>query len=105
MGRHGADHDAVGLLGDAFEFGQRAEIDQIGRRRQPLLERRDQGHAAGQELAVLGLGQRRHCISHTGRPVIVEGVHRRVLPSYSAAWARPPAPCSARHTFSGVAGI
>ncbi len=51
--RHRADDDVVAVGADAFEIGNAAEIDQIGRRGEAKLHHRDEAVAAGERAAVV----------------------------------------------------
>ena len=103
IGGQRADDQAVALLADPLELGDPAQIDDVGRRGEPLLERRDQGVAAGQKLAVGRALEQRDRLGDGLRTMVLERVHDLFLP------IPPPAAsgrsCSARQTFSGVAGI
>src|SRR3546814_2641904 len=75
--------------------------DLVGRAGEALLQGRDEGHAAGHELAVACPGERLDGVVHGSGAVVREVVHAWNSP-YSAAWA-----CwlARRQTFSGVAGM
>src|SRR5262245_17992523 len=77
-----------------------AEINDVGRGGEPLLHRRQERHAARQELAVLRLIHQLYGVRGFCRPVIVEVFH--MSPPYSAAILPE---CSAFHTVCGVAGM
>src|SRR5690606_19888147 len=77
--------------------------DDVARAREPLLERRDHRHAAGDDEAVLRRLQLRHRILDRRRAVVVEVVHPLFLP-YSAA-SGVAAACIACQTRCGVAGM
>jgi hypothetical protein len=53
MGGHGADHQLpIALHEEPLEIGDLRQVDQIGGIRQPLLQGRDQGHAASHQRAL-----------------------------------------------------
>jgi hypothetical protein len=101
MGRHGADGDAGAFRLHALELGDAAEIDQVARLRQPLLEGRDEGHPTCHDLSVALAGDETGGIRCGGRPVISEIMHDPSSP-YSAAILALLIACQ---TLSGVAGI
>ena len=65
---------ALGNLTDSLQLGNRAEVDQVGGTGKALLQRRQQGLAAAQQLGVLRLdGGRR--VGERCRPLVRERVH------------------------------
>src|SRR6202042_3594062 len=98
-----ADHDVAALhldVGDAFDL---VEIDDVGRRGEPQLHRRQQGLAAGEELRLFELAEHVGGLAQPAGAVIGEIVHR-CRPRYFAECAAFVLRIAA-HTAWGVAGI
>src|SRR5882724_9651639 len=79
-----ADDEIVAVHLDALELGDACQVDQVGRRRQALFHGRKQGLTAGHEFDVRAGAERLGGVGERGRALIIEGLHRIVLP-YSAA--------------------
>src|SRR4051812_10162796 len=102
MWRHRTNGDGGAVIGDTLEVSEPRQVDQGRRARQPLLQRRDQRHAAGDELAVLDRGEQLRSIGNLVRLVIGKRFHD--CPPYSAATGSD-AFCSRRQIRFGVAGM
>jgi hypothetical protein len=74
---HGADGKPAALFLDPLELGDAAEVDQVARLGEALLEGGQVGLAAGQQLRVLVRGEQGRRVRDTGGPMIVEFVHER----------------------------
>src|SRR4051794_39557764 len=102
MRRHRADSNGRSVVGDALQASELRKVDQRNRTGQPLLQRRDQRHPTGDELAVLDREQELRRVGNLRRLVIGKRFHG--CPPYSAATGSD-AFCSRRQIRFGVAGM
>src|SRR5690348_16308729 len=78
--RHCPDDDRVAVALDALELDDAAEVDEVGRFRQALLQGRDERDPAGEKLRLVLARNRLRRVGHALRPLIIEVVHGLSLP-------------------------